>query len=799
MTAQIPENLIFKGRNVRMTCTPLKSYLEERSIKFPFFTTACWRGYVGYWEIKDNKLYLLSLSTFSDNAVSLSTVFSDYKDEPYHLKKFSGEITFIEGECLEYFHGGFGGIYEYETHLCFKDGHLISGYKTNYIKNKQRVNIESEALDFEDSDCNREKSFTSKNFKLVLDRLISPPRCEWDLLRQPLEAGERKFLEYLDENLGEGWEVYIQPAFNGLCPDIIILHPNKGVCIFEIKNWDFKAIEYRSYREANGRMHLKGVSKTGEIFKIKNNPVDQLLLYRKEMRHLYCPQLDTPIGGSILYCGLVFPSASDEELKDVILPIFECRNRILFSKNNRTAKYLIFSKDNFEKNFLDSFPRVITNSFNNSSMDPKIAEYLRYWLIEPDASKEQRTPLILDKKQLEFATTRPEKSKYRRLRGPAGSGKSLVVAKKAAYLLHQNKSVLVCTFNITLINYLSDLTVREYSRARKDATWLNFHNLAARICINAGFEYEYNEIYKNASENFVDNNELCNLVEEALNCENYHKYDAILVDEGQDYDPRWWNILRRLLQKDGEMLLVADTTQDIYGQGKLWTDQAMKNAGFVGLWASLESTYRLPISFIPMIQDFAVTYIPQVNIILPHPLDIGDNDLFKEDVNNAGNFIFKWIQATEFVENFSKFNDILGDCIDKFQEDMRSLGLSFADQTYLVTKHKYGADLCRLLKSKRISFTDIFSTDLKEVRRKKQYFFKGSQSAKVCTIHSYKGWESKALFLIIDKFNKNNNDAELVYTALTRLKGGEKSLIYIVCFDRELAEFGCKWNAYYNS
>ena len=59
-------------------------------------------------------------------------------------------------------------------------------------------------------------------------------------------------------------------------------------------------------------------------------------------------------------------------------------------------------------------------------------------------------------------------------------------------------------------------------------------------------------------------------------------YDAILVDEGQDFELDWWNLLRKQVRPDGEMLLVSDPTQNIYGQDS-WTDEAhMLGAGFSG-------------------------------------------------------------------------------------------------------------------------------------------------------------------------------------------------------------------------
>ena len=70
---------------------------------------------------------------------------------------------------------------------------------------------------------------------MMNNRLISPSKDQWDKLRQPLEAGEIQFIEYLDQYLPQGWEIYIQPHLNGLCPDIVILHPKIGIGVLKLK------------------------------------------------------------------------------------------------------------------------------------------------------------------------------------------------------------------------------------------------------------------------------------------------------------------------------------------------------------------------------------------------------------------------------------------------------------------------------------------------------------------------------------------------------------------------------------
>ena len=60
MTKQIKEIVKYKNEEYGVNDTPLDPYLDE-IIEEPLrlsFMTSCWRGYQGYWEIKDDKLYL---------------------------------------------------------------------------------------------------------------------------------------------------------------------------------------------------------------------------------------------------------------------------------------------------------------------------------------------------------------------------------------------------------------------------------------------------------------------------------------------------------------------------------------------------------------------------------------------------------------------------------------------------------------------------------------------------------------------------------------------------------------------
>ena len=103
MTAQVHEKLILNGRATSMNCCPpiiddpnIITVLSNeefhkgcRDGKFESIisSTACWRNYIGTWEIKDGKFYLKDLK----GRIKLK------KKGPVHATWFSGVLSVPEG------------------------------------------------------------------------------------------------------------------------------------------------------------------------------------------------------------------------------------------------------------------------------------------------------------------------------------------------------------------------------------------------------------------------------------------------------------------------------------------------------------------------------------------------------------------------------------------------------------------------------------------------------------------------------------------------------------------------------
>jgi hypothetical protein len=173
MTAQIGEKLFYKGKEYRMASEPpiLSPALKNYEINFIGNCTACWRGYFGKWEIKDEKLFLKEIS-----GVAEVTDMTKYKEGKHQLKKlmkqgeitskqygklleklreevteqkeinihflyqtsepvfadwFTGEIRVPMGEMLQYVHMDYYSVFEEDMFLEFSKGILIKAQIVN--------------------------------------------------------------------------------------------------------------------------------------------------------------------------------------------------------------------------------------------------------------------------------------------------------------------------------------------------------------------------------------------------------------------------------------------------------------------------------------------------------------------------------------------------------------------------------------------------------------------------------------------------------------------------------------------
>ncbi|MFH1050861.1 MAG: hypothetical protein V1779_08040 [bacterium] len=127
MTTQIKEILILNGKKTIMLSEPdipvdsefIEDLLKEDGIeslpdKFKF--SDCWRRYLGTWEIKGDKLFLIDIEgSYRKN-----------NKEPIFADWYSGTIIVPQGRLLKNIHLGYKQIYEEEIQIEIEQGFVQS-------------------------------------------------------------------------------------------------------------------------------------------------------------------------------------------------------------------------------------------------------------------------------------------------------------------------------------------------------------------------------------------------------------------------------------------------------------------------------------------------------------------------------------------------------------------------------------------------------------------------------------------------------------------------------------------------
>lgn len=129
MTAQLHEILILDGKKTSMAfCPPLPDNdpLIKKDPTVIMMNTACWRGYVGTWEIRKGKFYLNKIR---------SQTYKLSGDYPALADWFSGTLRITLGEMMHYVHMGFGSVYEKELHILIEKGIVL---KSRVIDNSNK-------------------------------------------------------------------------------------------------------------------------------------------------------------------------------------------------------------------------------------------------------------------------------------------------------------------------------------------------------------------------------------------------------------------------------------------------------------------------------------------------------------------------------------------------------------------------------------------------------------------------------------------------------------------------------------
>ncbi|EJT6165014.1 NERD domain-containing protein [Clostridium perfringens] len=551
----------------------------------------------------------------------------------------------------------------------------------------------------------------------------------------PITEGEEYLLnKFKTSPRFKGWTIFEQPHINSMKPDFILLHSDKGIIIIEVKDWNLSSETYE-----NGGYIWGG---NGE--RIKKNPINQVENYKN----------------SILKMELTNSIEFSEEFHDEFFGCIETvvyfhkatiyQAKKLCEKDNNYTK--IWTKNEFDyicniNNKLDAYKYTYALSlnkskFNRNKMLDKLVKELKCNLQYSDYNYERKQPIKLTYEQEKLAKL--QKNSIRRWSGVAGAGKSLSLAQKAVNALKESHRVLILTYNITLRHYLRDLCSQQFGpgsysgerkKLRSDLTICHFHDFLKIVMAQFEIEIENDEDNK-FTERWINRINSCIKIK---GIKSYLKYDYILIDEGQDFEGEWIRFLKQFFTEVGEIFIVYDKAQDLYEHG-VWIEDSnqIKNIGFKGKPGNLKISMRMPEKMVYLVQDIRNEFNISAEKIIPN-------------VNSQQSLIeiTKWINCMPLT--LTEKLDQIETQVDFLRRNNNSL----EDITIITTNEETGVEIVNRFKSRGIKTSHVY--DMKKERnharrrREKWKFQGGTGRLKICSYHSYKGWETPNIVLVLDE------------------------------------------------
>lgn len=142
--------------------------------------------------------------------------------------------------------------------------------------------------------------------------------------------------------------------------------------------------------------------------------------------------------------------------------------------------------------------------------------------------------------------------------GAAGTGKTFLAIEKARRLNGAGKRVLLTCFNKNLAAYMAGLVPHQVACQ-------SFHDFLMERLARAGRGLQVPESGAEQS-TFYDETLPTAGFEFYAGAPVEDKYDAIIVDEGQDFSENWYTCLHAMLkdETDGEFYVFADPNQDLF-------------------------------------------------------------------------------------------------------------------------------------------------------------------------------------------------------------------------------------------
>lgn len=380
--------------------------------------------------------------------------------------------------------------------------------------------------------------------------------------------GERRFARRLEDKLEDDWlcwyDVPLGPR--NVHPDFVVFNPRRGLLVLEVKDWKLDTIREID-RDSVALLTSGGLRR-------QVNPLEKARQYAHEVVDLLKRDAQLTFNSGRLQGSLMFPWSYGVVLAGITRRQFAGTDlgdvleagRVICSDEMTEA----VDAENFQERLWGMLPFVRSVPLSL----PQI-ERIR-WHLFPElriagpqqeslfADGEAEIPdiiKVMDLQQEQLARSLGDG--HRVIHGVAGSGKTLILGYRAEHLAKVCvRPILVLCYNQTLARRLArTMAARGLSHKVQVHT---FHQWcrAQLLAYNIGLP----EAGDDRDAFFAE------MVERIIRAVDNHvipggQYDAVLVDEGHDFQPAWLKLVAQMVNPATNALLILyDDAQSIYAR-----------------------------------------------------------------------------------------------------------------------------------------------------------------------------------------------------------------------------------------
>jgi AAA domain/UvrD-like helicase C-terminal domain/Nuclease-related domain len=405
--------------------------------------------------------------------------------------------------------------------------------------------------------------------------------------------GERKVFVALRDHLPEDYLVYYDNPVGGRHPDFTIVGPDLGLVILEVKDWRLNGIVEITADEIRLRHPQGPLALPNPVRQVRDYMLRTVDALKRRPRLRAAERLCCGWG-----YGVLLPNLTREEIQ----------HPSLFGPSLEEAlgPGLVLTGEDLAPGVLQSRLRALIPAFGlaRGHLQPEQVDEIRS-VLHPEirigwGASNDEIVRVMDREQERLARTLGDG--HRLLRGVAGSGKTIALVCRARYLRAQHPEwrLLVVCFNRVLADSLRAAIADDRVEV------LTFHAWCGRQLSEAGLEAPPPPGRgKQWDDYWVET--MPRLLSQAFDTARVvaAQYQAILIDEGQDFADDWYRVLLRALDPDANRLFIAfDSSQNIYRRRISWRSLGIQVVGHTRvLRRNYRNTGPILAAAYPLIRD----------------------------------------------------------------------------------------------------------------------------------------------------------------------------------------------------